>query len=143
MSKSYYFKSKATGKVFETSFPEYHKDCEQLSQAKGKEEYRQQMKAELLERFKKHGITKVYTNIQHVSSSGMQRGISCYIVQDGEIRCIDYPVQVILDRAEHKKGGTVCNGCGMDMAFDLVYNLSSALHGWQEKGGYQIKQERI
>lgn len=143
MSKTYYFREAKTGSVYATTRPEYHKDDEQLSQAKGKAEYRQQMKNELLERFAKHNITKVYTNVKHVSSTGMQRGISCYIVQDGEIRCIDYIVQVILDRKEHKKGGTVCNGCGMDMAFDLVYNLSVALYGYDYKKAYTLKQERI
>lgn len=152
MTKFFYMREANTGKVYPTINPDYHKGDEQLTQIKGKAAYREQTKAELLERFTKHGITKVYTHVQHVSSSGMQRGISCYIVQDGEIRCIDYKVQIILDRKAHKKGGTVCNGCGMDMAFDLVYNLSAALYGYQTErtsggmskgGGYTLKQERI
>ena len=139
MSKSYYFESKTTGKIFETSYPEYHKDDEPMTKAEGYTAYRQQT----IEEFKAWNVKKVYTNVNHVSSTGMQRGISCYIVKDDEIRCIDRYIQIITERKEHKKGGTVCNGCGMDMAWDLVYNLSSALHGWQGKGGYQIKHERL
>jgi hypothetical protein len=138
MTKSYYLKSKTTGKVFETSCPEYYKDDEPMTKAEGYKVYRQQT----IDEFKAWNVKKVYTNVDHVSGSGMQRGVSCYIVQNDEIRCIDRYVQIITERKEHKKGGTVCDGCGMDMAGDLVYNLSARVHEG-DRAGYQIKQERI
>jgi len=91
---------------------------------------------------------KVFTIIRHVARSGMQREISVVIpVQDSitsGIRFIhpSYMVSQILKRRYTEKHGhnaIICGGCGMDMGFELVYALSSALYG----DGYKIRQEWI
>jgi hypothetical protein len=80
----------------------------------------------------------------------MQREISVVIpikdadVKRGLTRFIhpSYLIAGLLNRSYSEKKGhnsIVCNGCGMDMGFDLVYNLSSVLYG----DGYKIKQEWI
>lgn len=94
----------------------------------------------------------VYTALRHVSKSGMQRQISVVI----PIRSVvsvpgpvvvqfvhpSYTVAKLLDRKYTEKSGhnaIVCNGCGTDMGFDLIYNLSYVLYG----DGYKIRQEWI
>lgn len=67
----------------------------------------------------------VKTILRHVSRSGMMRSISPMI--DGE----DYSWLVgrALDmRFDQKNGGLRIGGCGMDMGFALVYNLSQVLY---------------
>ena len=90
---------------------------------------------------------KVYTVLRHVSSSGMQREISPVIItKDGSIRHIAYAVSCIVGYGYSEKHGhnaNIVKGCGMDMGFDLVYNLSSALYPDEERGAYKIKQEWI
>lgn len=100
----------------------------------------------------------VYTVIRHVSRSGMYREISVVIpVISSEINerapllrkhmvrqfvHPSYAIAGLLNRQYSEKNGhsaVVCHGCGMDMGFDLVYNLSSVLYG----DGYRIKQEWI
>jgi len=105
----------------------------------------------------------VYTVVRHVSKSGMQREISVVIPTIARGRTQDYDATILkepipdhvrqfihpsytvaglLGRSYSEKNGhnaVVCNGCGMDMGFDLVYNLSSVLYG----DGYKIRQEWI
>ena len=67
---------------------------------------------------------EVKTILRHVSRSGMQRSIS--VIIKGE----DYTYQVarLLDsRVDQVRGGIKRTGCGTDMGFDLVYNLSYVL----------------
>jgi hypothetical protein len=99
-------------------------------------------KEHLLTHYVKEG-TKVYTILRHVSASGMSRDISLVIAQGDEIIDITY-------YASHAMGGKVMeskghrvikvSGCGMDMGFHLVYNLSSVLFAGQERAGYVLKQ---
>jgi hypothetical protein len=108
--------------------------------------------------------SKVYTKVDHVSRSGMQRHISLYVatVEDGKpiITPINWYVARALDYRRAKDGGLVVGGCGMDMCFHLVYCLGHALfpdggdlelspRKWQEKrdgktketdGGYLLKK---
>ena len=72
--------------------------------------------------------TTVYTNVEHVSRSGMSRRISAYIVEDGSTRDITWLISRAGIGKLHREGGIVMGGCGMDMGFALVYNLSSALY---------------
>ena len=103
----------------------------------------------------------VYTVLRHVSKSGMQREISVVIPI---IRTTEYDnsgdkpklvythvqqfvhpsyiIAALLGRRyteAHGHNAVVCGGCGMDMGFDLVYNLSARLYG----DGYKIRQEWI
>lgn len=70
----------------------------------------------------------VSTVLRHVSSSGMSRSISLMIVDEGEVVGIDYwAARAMNDRIDDKHGGIKIGGCGMDMGFALVYNLSRTL----------------
>ena len=109
----------------------------------------------------------VYTILRHVSSSGMTRRIDVYIIEDNKPFFITGLVGKAAGyRHEYKKGGLVVSGCGMDMGFEVVYNLGrvlwpggavSALHPadrtWTKNrngdtrpetdGGYMLRQEWI
>ena len=75
--------------------------------------------------------TTVYTDVKHVSKSGMSRDIAVYIILDGEICDISGYVARILGYRRRDNGGVRVGGCGMDMGYHLVMNLSYALHGWK------------
>ena len=76
--------------------------------------------------FLKPGDT-VYTEILSVSRSGMTRHIKPIVMVDNEPRWIGYHVAVLLDESVSDNGGVKMGGCGMDMGFALVYNLSRYL----------------
>lgn len=89
--------------------------------------------AEAREQLAKHlkpGDT-VYTILRHVSRSGMMRVVSLVQITDGEpweisglvAKAVGYP----LDRNSF---GVRVGGCGTDVGFDAVYNLSRVL--WPE-----------
>lgn len=78
--------------------------------------------------------TTVYTTLKNRSASGMTRAISLYVTKNNEIEDITYYVARVLDyKINQKTGGTIVKGCGMDMGFHIVNNLSYALHGFPEK----------
>lgn len=79
--------------------------------------------------------TTVYTICRHVSRSGMSRRIDLYIIQPyrrsrgwprvrHEPRYITSLVAKALGYRLHREGGLIVGGCGMDMGFHLVHNLS-------------------
>lgn len=79
-----------------------------------------------------------YAICRHVSRSGMSRTISLHYfdTKAGRMLHLNYAAAVILDRRQDRKmDGIICKGCGMDMGFDLVYALSSAMAG----DGYAIE----
>lgn len=142
------------GRVYQTTSKQWFTDDIRLTEKEGASLYKEQAKAELLE-WLKPGQT-VYTNVNHVSRSGMLRNISAYIVKDGSIHCIDWYVQIVTGRSTAKDGSIKCHGCGMDMGFDLVYSLGRALwpngtetpHGTRNgapdtDGGYALKQSAL
>ena len=71
----------------------------------------------------------VYTKLNHVSRSGMLRSIDVYIFRDNAPLRLTYDVGLVTGYKHHKDGGLKLHGCGMDMGFSLVYNLSRALYG--------------
>lgn len=93
----------------------------------------------------KQGQT-VYTSLKSVSSSGMSRKISVYVVEevkdyDGnvnhEINDITWLVVRALDyKRDDKTGGLVVSGTGMDMGFHVVYGLNNRVFD----DGYATKQ---
>lgn len=88
----------------------------------------------LLRSYLKPGAT-VYTIVTHVSKSGMSRRIRCFRIDDGEPYDISGHVALILGyRRNDRDGGVIVGGCGMDMGFHLVNNLSYALHGYDDVG---------
>lgn len=88
--------------------------------------------------------TTVYTILRHVSKSGMSRDISLLVVLPdggaGADRVFIHPnwaaACVLGSRlvSAHGNDALRIGGCGMDMGFHLVNNLSYALHGFDPKG---------
>ena len=79
--------------------------------------------------------TTVYTSCPHVARSGMSRHICCYVVKDGGMLRITGYVGIAMDyRRNDRTGGVVVTGCGMDMGFHVVNNLSYTLHGTKDVG---------
>ena len=70
----------------------------------------------------------IWTTVKHVSRSGMQRSISCYVIHHNEPRWIDSLICEATGFSFDKAREAVrVNGCGMDMGFHIVYELSYAL----------------
>lgn len=102
----------------------------------------------------------VYTELAHVSRSGMQRQIRAHAVRNGQVENITWHVaRAIGDRPAEDNGGrwvVKMNGCGTDMGFELVYTLGRYLFpqgfavdgtgrngdtsGHDNDGGYALKQ---
>lgn len=85
--------------------------------------------------------TTVYTIVTHVSRSGMARSLRVFSVFDGELREHTYRASVALGY-RMKDGAIVVNGCGFDAGFEIVSNLSRALHGNESVGGEAIEMAR-
>lgn len=77
----------------------------------------------------------VYTVLRKVSSSGMSRQIDVYVIRDNKPRWLTGLVAKACGyrRADRGHGPLVVGGCGMDMGFAVVYDLSSVLfrNGWK------------
>lgn len=83
---------------------------------------------------------RVYCIVRHVSSSGMSRVISLHTIQDGDIRHLSYNAATVLGRSYNDKhGGVKIDGCGMDMCYALVSDLSYAMFG----NAYLLRSETI
>ena len=144
----------ANGEVFETSHPEYHKDCENLGGgAKGFAARQEYCRKELRKILKPKST--IYTVLRSVSKSGMSREISAFAIQKGALRNLDC---LVADAIGHAVGqhGIKAYGCGMNMGFALVSSLGEALwpkgtakpHGKHNgepdrTGGYALKQQWI
>ena len=155
MAKTIYLQD-AQGFTFTTSFPEYHKECTKLTAKAGEAAIKLQSMNELLKLIKP-GCT-IRTHVNHVSTNGMTRRISCYIVdpRDNEIIRIDSYVSDITGYKHSDKGGLIIGGCGMHMGFHLVYTLGALLwpngtetahstrNGQPDStGGYALKQRAL
>ncbi len=98
--------------------------------------------------------TDIYTIVTHVSKSGMQRHIRCYLptIETGtdlktdkktrkpSITNITRLVSLACDirLANGYNWDLVVGGCGMDMCFATVYNLASVMFQGQERAGYML-----
>ena len=72
--------------------------------------------------------TTVYTKLNHVSRSGMSRSITPLIIVDGAPHYLAWSTCVLFGQSRDKYDGVRMDGCGMDMGFDLVYNLGFYLY---------------
>ncbi len=73
--------------------------------------------------------TTVYTVLRHVSRSGMMRRVSLYVILDGAPQWLDgYASRVTGIPLDKKGDGLRIGGCGTDVGFEAVYNLSRALY---------------
>jgi hypothetical protein len=79
-------------------------------------------------------MTTVYTEVHSVARSGMSRKMSAFILRKEKFYCIDDLI-VAMDCAGAKwaNKGFKVNGCGMDMGYAVVIDLSRALHGDYKK----------
>lgn len=113
------------GEVFQTMHPEYHKDAEELPQAKGKELYRLQS----IEKVKAllEGVETVYGIVRHVSTSGTNRDIDLYVILDNRPVYLTGYASAILGYPMAKNRGMKVGGCGMDMVFHCVSSLAQAI----------------
>jgi len=84
--------------------------------------------AEALEQLRdlKPGET-VFTFLKHVSRSGMYRAIDLYIIRENTPRRISWSAAALCEGYDDRHEAAKASGCGMDMGFHLVYNLSSRL----------------
>ena len=70
----------------------------------------------------------VYTILRHVSRSGMQRVIDLIVMTPEGPRSITFDAaRAMDDKIDRDRWGIKASGCGMDMGFNLVYNLSRTL----------------
>jgi hypothetical protein len=71
----------------------------------------------------------VYTVLRNVSRSGMTRDIDCYVIKEDSPRWISRLVAKAIEASFNEKRDAVrVGGCGMDMGFHIVHNLSYALY---------------
>lgn len=96
-----------------------------------KEREKQEAREYLLELLKP-GDT-VYTVLRHVSRSGMFRVIALKVLKDEHIYDISWQAAKLLEGYSDRYDGCKTSGCGMDMGFHLIYNLSYELF----RGGFQ------
>jgi hypothetical protein len=70
----------------------------------------------------------LYTVLEHVSRSGMMREIKVYAISEKEPVWLTGYAAKALGETLGKRDGIRMGGCGMDMGFSLVYNLSRTLY---------------
>lgn len=70
----------------------------------------------------------VYTKIVHVSRSGMYRTLDAYVIRDNSPVKITFLTCTAIDyRYDVKHDALGISGCGMDMGFEVVYNIGRVL----------------
>lgn len=88
------------------------------------QEDKESLKSTFEKSIEQSGKVRIYTFLHSVSQSGMTRYISAYVplVVNGvaQLVCV----------AREKR----CNGCGMDMGFNLAYNLFHSVYEYGQKG---------
>jgi len=85
--------------------------------------------------------TTVYCVVRSVSRSGMSRNIDCYVIQDNELIWITGYMSCVLSYTIRRNSqGLHVGGCGMDMCFAVVYELSRTLYSHD---GYKLKHVTI
>ena len=87
----------------------------------------QEKAREDLRQYLKPGDT-VYTVLRHCSRSGMSRTVDVFIFRDNSPLRMSWQVaKAIGFTYDRKHEGVKVGGCGMDVGFEVVYNLSHAL----------------
>jgi hypothetical protein len=132
MAKSYYFQCGES--VIKLDRDPMRSDYVQISKAKFMELNEKQSKTRLKKLIKRGD--NITTLIRNVSTSGMSREIIVLIARGKEVKNISYDVSQLLDWKRGNNEGVIVSGCGMDMAFHLVYSLGSMLFN----DGYALKK---
>jgi|TARA_R100000081_G_scaffold90498_2_gene65811 hypothetical protein len=110
----------------------------------GKTTWRKDIKNKMVEYLNKDNKTEIYSVIRHVARSGEMRYISFHVISsynnENYLGDITKSIGLILDLPySEKHNGLRIKGCGMDMAFHTVYNLSDELYG----DGYKLRSKII
>ncbi len=91
----------------------------------------------------------VYVVLRSASKSGASRTLSLFVIKynkytkRAEPYWITQSIADICDYRLDKEGAIRVNGGGMDMGFDVVYHLSLALFGYENRGGYALSHQWI
>lgn len=96
-----------------------------------------------LRKILKRGDT-VYTVTRKVAPSGMSQEIDLFVFRGarGDQKIwLTWNVGKVLGISQGKDGGLKVRGAGMDMGFNVVYDLSSRLFHGKNRAGYLLKQE--
>ena len=73
--------------------------------------------------------SKVHTVIRNVSRSGMSRSIDAYLLLDGDRRWLSRYIAIACEMSfDEKRECLKIGGCGMDMGFAIVYDLTRTLY---------------
>jgi hypothetical protein len=107
---------------------------------------KEEARAYLLSIMEKQATPTLYTNLKHVSSSGMSRDMKVLAVVEGQIVDVTWYVgKLDISTVKERNGQRVLRvgGCGMDMGFHVVYSVSAVLYGYEERGAYTIRHEWI
>ena len=92
--------------------------------------------------------TTVWTTVTSAASSGMSRWIRAFVIRTPEWATnphqqypqdITRPIAKVIGLRYDDDGrkGAQIHGCGMDMGFEMVYEVAGILY----KDGYKLKQE--
>lgn len=117
-----------------------------LSKKAQAQQEKEEARAFLLSILESQKTPTLYTNLKHVSSSGMSRDMKVLAVIDGQIRDVTWYVATLgVGTLKERNGQRVIRvgGCGMDMGFHVVYTVSALLYGYEERGAYTIRHEWI
>lgn len=76
------------------------------------------------------GNRKVYCILRHVSSSGMNRRISFFSINNNKPICLDWYIEKtdLGYKPDRRKDGLRIGGCGMDMGFSVVYKVGNIVY---------------
>lgn len=87
----------------------------------------------------------IYGIIKHVAKSGMSRSISfIYICEDRKPLFLDGVISNLFGyKLDLNNGGLKISGCGMDMIFKVVYDISEMIFEGQDRAGYLINSRQI
>lgn len=117
-----------------------------LSKKAQAQQEKEEARAYLLSVLDKQEKPTLYTNLKHVSSSGMSRDMKVLAAVGGEIVDVTwYVARLGIGTLKERNGQRVIRvgGCGMDMGFHVVYSVSAVLYGYEERGAYTIRHEWI
>lgn len=86
---------------------------------------------------------EIKCRVDTVARSGMSRTIDFYAIVGGDMVCINYHIATVLDYKRNGRGALKVSGCGMDMGFAVVNNLSVQLYckdgKYDHDGAYKLR----
>ena len=96
--------------------------------------------------FEREKTDRVYTTLEHVSKSGMMRVIRLYIIGEDKspLNITHLACNAIPTKFNTKHYGMEMGGCGMDMGFAAVYELSVSLYcpdKYEHDKAYKLKHQ--